>query len=138
MVTGRIQLITPATPSATAPLGYATHAESTFRTGDEFRAFLERTVAANMRERLAPGDTVRLREDVGYEGLDDGFRLTSRYRRQTLRGGPHHARLGALIREGSRTTSDVVGALIDAGMPPLDAARWLDRVFQTGALAEGI
>jgi radical SAM family RiPP maturation amino acid epimerase len=136
MATGRIQLISPATPSAAAPLGYATHAEGTFRTSGEFREFLERTVASRMRERLAPDDTVRVRDEVKYERFEDGFRLTSRYRSQTLRGGPHHARLGDLIREGTRTVSDITGTLIDDGMPALDAARWLDRVFQTGALAE--
>ncbi len=136
MVTGRIQLISPATPSASAPLGYATHAEGTFRTGDEFRAFLEQTVAAHMRERLAPEDAVRLWDDVGYERLDDGFRLTSRYRSQTVRGGPHHTRLGDLIREGTHTTSEITDELIQAGMPVLDAVAWLDRVYQTGVIAE--
>ena len=136
MVTGRIQLISPATPSARAPLGYATHAEGTFRTGDEFRAFLERTVALHMRERLAPEDQVRLWDDVQYERLEDGFRLTSRYRMQTVRGGPHHARLGDLIHEGTHTTAEITDELMQAGMPVLDAVACLDRVYQVGVVAE--
>jgi hypothetical protein len=136
MATGRIQLISPATPSASAPLGYTTHAEGTFRTSDEFRAFLEQTVATHMRERLAAEGVVRLWDDVRHEPLEDGFRLTSRYRSQTVRGGPHHARLGDLIREGTHTTADITDALIQAGMPVLDAVAWLDRVYQTGVIAE--
>jgi len=136
MVTGRIQLITPATPSSSAPLGYATHAEGTFRSAEEFRAFVEGTVAAHMRERLEPRATVRLWDGVRYERLPEGFSLTSRFRRQTVRGDAHVARMGDLIAEGTHTTADITGALIEEGMPPLDAARWLDRVFQAGAIAE--
>lgn len=136
MVTGRIQLISPATPSAAAPLGYATHAEGTFRTGEEFRAFLDQTVEAHMGAHLAAEATVRLWDDIRFEPLDDGFRLTSRFRRQTVRGGPHHARLGELLSAGTHTTAEIVDALIREGMPPLDAAGWLDRVYQTGAIAE--
>ncbi|MBP7779226.1 MAG: radical SAM family RiPP maturation amino acid epimerase [Acidobacteria bacterium] len=136
MVTGRIQLISPATPSPSAPLGYATHAEGTFRTGGEFRAFLEQTVADHMRERLAPNATVRLWDDVQYERLPDGFRLASRYRAQTVRGGAHFGLLGDLLHDGTRTTADITDELIQAGMPVLDAVAWLDKVYQTGVIAE--
>jgi radical SAM family RiPP maturation amino acid epimerase len=138
MATGRIQMISPADPSPATPLGYATHAEGTFRTADEFRAFLDRTVAAHMRERLEPGDVVRLRAEVTFEPLADGFAVTSRYRRQALRGAPHFARLGDLVREGTHTTSAIVGALLDMGVMPFEATGWLDRVFQAGMLAEPV
>lgn len=136
MVTGRIQLISPATPSGQAPLGYATHAEGTFRTGDEFRAFLDRTVAECMPEHPASDTVLRFWDDVQYERLPDGFSVTSRFRRQAVRGSVHLGLLGDLIHTGERTTAEITETLIQAGMPVLDAATWLDRVYQTGVIAE--
>ena len=136
MVTGRIQLISPADSSPATPLGYRTHAEGLFRTGAEFRAFLDRTIEEHMPERPAPGDVLRFRDAIQYERLPDGFRVTSRFRSQTVRGSSHLGLLGELLQEGTRTTSDVTGSLIDAGMSPFAAAGWVDRVFQTGELAE--
>lgn len=136
MVTGRIQLISPATPSGRAPLGYATHAEGSFRTGDEFRAFLDRTVAQCMPEHLASEATVRFWDDVQYERVPDGFSVTSRFRRQAVLGSVHLGLLGDLIHDGAPTTAEITDALIQAGMPVLDAIAWLDRVCQTGVIAE--
>lgn len=137
MVSGRIQLIRPATPSARAPRGFETLAEGCFRDGQEFRAFLERTVADHMPEHLGPDQAVRFWDDVRYERLPEGFALTSRFRVQTLRGNAHLGRLGDLIHAGSHTTSQITDALIEAGMPVLDAVAALDRAYQSGVLAEG-
>lgn len=136
MVTRQIKLISPATPSADAPLGYATHAEGTFDTGAGFHAFLEQTMAEHMPLHLPPGRRLRFWDDLRYERLPDGFRVTSRFRTQAARGTPHLGLLGDLIHAGTRTTAEVSDALIRAGMPVLDASGWLDRVYQTGVIAE--
>ena len=73
---------------------------------------------------------------VQYERLPDGFRLASRYRAQTVRGGAHFGLLGDLLHDGTRTTADITDELIQAGMPVLDAVAWLDKVYQTGVIAE--
>jgi hypothetical protein len=89
-----------------------------------------------MPEHLASDAAVRFWDDVQYERLPDGFSVTSRFRKQAVRGSVHLGLLGDLIHAGTHTTAEITDALIQAGMPVLDAAGWLDRVYQSGVIAE--
>jgi radical SAM family RiPP maturation amino acid epimerase len=138
LVERSIKLISPCNASERWPLGYRVHAEGSFQDAAEFRAFIERSMAEAMPERLEAEAPLAFRPDLAYEAQPDGFVLTSRFNRHAVQGSPHLARLGELVHQGGLTSKQATDALVDAGMPIFHAINWLERLYQRGFLDDGL
>jgi radical SAM family RiPP maturation amino acid epimerase len=138
LVDRSIKLISPCNASQRWPLGYQVHAEGTFRNAAEFKGFILNSIDECMPAHLGPHDRVALRPGLQYERHEDGFSLVGRYRRHQLRGDPQLVALGDLLRQGDSTPGEVTEAFVGAGNPlfGLLAVSWLDKLYQSGLLAE--
>jgi len=136
MLDRTVKLVSPCFASERWPLGYTVHAEGTFSDAAEFRDVLLRTVDEAMAEHKEAGERIAFREDLAYLPQSDGFVLTSRYRQHGAKASRLVAQLGELIRCGTFSAGEITDRMILEGMSGLDAAAWLDRLYQGGLLAD--
>jgi radical SAM family RiPP maturation amino acid epimerase len=141
MVDRRVQLISPCSADDERPLGYEIYDECTFADADDLAAALERIIEARMSPTVRPGDRLRLLPWLGFQSLDDGFRLSGRFHTEvSFRGGARGADwrlLGELVAAGALRAGDVIGNVADRGRVGREVvASMLDELLRAGVLDE--
>ena len=134
MIDRSVKLVSPTRSSDRWPLGYRVHAAATFETVDEYRAVLGGMIADHMPDQLAAHEVLSFRGDLEFEPLADGFNLYGTGCKHWMRGGPLHARLGALIEAGGHTAGEIRDELVRAGGDIFVVTDLLDDVFDKGLL----
>ena len=136
MVAGTIQLVSPCRASARWPNGYRVHVTGSFSNGEEFKAFLEKSVQKHMPENMDWGDKIAFRPGLAYDRVGEGFTLTSRRIRNALKGKPWHGELGDIISQGSGTAGEAITNIAAGGVALPDVIAAVQKLFNKGLLAD--
>jgi radical SAM family RiPP maturation amino acid epimerase len=136
MVEGSIKLISPSPASDESPNGYRIHAAGIFRDASEYKAFLERTMEEFMP--LAPSWQIPLsfRPDLTFTRLEDGFSLTSKAFRHSLKGKAWYGALGDRIARGDATRGEIIVQLGSEGISLVEVTASIQKLFERGLLEE--
>jgi hypothetical protein len=134
LVEHSVKLISPCLASDQWPNGYRIHAAATFRDASEYKAFLEQTIEEFMPLNPEWKDKVSFRRDLMFERLEDGFRLTSRAYRHSLKGKTWYAALGELIAKGETSRGQIITQLASEGVPLLEVTSILQKIFDKSLL----
>ena len=136
MVEKTLQLITPCKASKQWPKGYKVLSEGSFSSAAEVRRLMERMIDENMFTALADNDTVRFRDDIQLELLDDGFKMSTEFWSQTIRDPRYARRFGELAQAGVNTVSQIVDALHPLGISAAEIKASIDVLFKNGLLSD--
>ena len=136
LVERSVKLISPCMAIDQWPNGYRIHAEDTFRDAAQYRAFLERTVEEFMPAKLEWKVNVSFRHDLQYERTSDGFTLTSRFYRHSMKGKSWHGVLGDLIARGETSAGEIITMLASDGAPLLEVTSAMQKIFEKGLLED--
>ena len=107
MVDRRVQLITPCNASDRWPLGHWLLDEGTFTDASSLRRLLKRMIADNMKVSLSSDDVVAFRRDLTYEAAEQGFKVTSPFRRHTVKLPEGLGALGEAILSGRHSLAEL-------------------------------
>ncbi|MCA1538055.1 radical SAM family RiPP maturation amino acid epimerase [Bradyrhizobium sp. NBAIM03] len=138
MLRGRVQLVTPVPGSDRWPLGYRIVAEHFFRTANEFRDGLQRTIDQHMFECLPPDLPIRFRRDLHYEAGTPHFHLRSRNMQHRVIDNLGPISVGDLIACGNCTASELVTRITADGRSVLAIADLLDQLYTAGVIEEDL
>jgi len=136
LVERSVKLISPCMATDQWPNGYRIHAEGIFQDAAQYKAFLERTVEEFMPAKLEWKVNVSFRHDLQYERLDDGFTLTSRFYRHSMKGKVWHGALGDLIAQGETSAGEIITTLASDGAPLLEVTSAMQKIFERGLLED--
>lgn len=134
MVDRRVQLITPCNACDRWPLGHWILDQGTFTDAASLRRLLQRMIADNMKIRMHPDDLVSFRRDLSFAATQDGFEVTSPFRRHRVKLPDGFEALGEGIRAGSHTLAE----LALSGDRPLEETFHLlhDLLYTRGLINE--
>ena len=85
-----------------------------------------------MPEKLEWQANVAFRPDLRYERLADGFALTSRAYRHSLKGKPWYGALGDLIAEGESSAGEIITQVASGGVPLPEVMSMAQQLFDRG------
>jgi len=136
MVERSVKLVSPCMANDQWPNGYYIYAEETFRDSAEYRAFLERTIEEFMAEQLEWKHPVAFRSDLKYKRRADGFSLTSRACRNSLKGKPWYGTLGDQIDAGESTAGEIITTIAADGVSLPEVSSAIQNIFAKGLLEE--
>lgn len=134
MVERSVKLISPCNANDRWPLGYMIYDEGTFSNADDLRALLKRMIANHMPLSLQPDDLIRLRRDLQYESLPDGFRLSTQIKKFNFRNDPYFKALGEVIYQGDQTVTAIIARFERDGISSTRTFNTLNHLFQRGLL----
>ena len=134
MVEKTIKLITPCKASDRWPKGYKILEEGTFTSGADLRVLMEGMIENNMALSIPNNQIVKLRDDLEYKPLPQGFALASEYQTQKFSSPGFGKEIGELIRKGSHTTDEIVETISQLGVARSEARRAIDALFNGGLL----
>lgn len=134
MVDRKVQLITPCNASERWPLGHWLLDQGTFTDAASLRALLLRMIGDHMKVRLRPDDRVAFRGDLTFQGVEDGFAVSSPFRRHSIKLPTGLEGLGERIHSGNHTAAELA---LGAERPLEDTLHLLhDLLFTRGLLDE--
>ncbi|MEM8853929.1 MAG: radical SAM family RiPP maturation amino acid epimerase, partial [Pseudomonadota bacterium] len=131
-----VQLVSPVPGSAEYPLGYRVFGERSFDDAEGYRAAIDDLIATHTHPDVPRHWPARFREDLGFEPLERGFRLTSRCLEHVIENAVCGARVGELMHRGDRTIGEVIETIVDEGASVLTAAEFFDTLFASGLIDE--
>lgn len=135
MVERSVMLVSPCQASPRWPLGYRVHAQGHFDNAADYRAFIVRTIAELMPEKLPSAATASFDPDVLHLVDSDNPRLQSRVRALGLTAaGPAYPPVAELLAHGGQTPAQIMARLMDQGQSPLEVAAALEHFFEMGVL----
>ncbi len=131
-----IELITPCHSSEQWPRGYRVLARENFTDPLGFRA-----AALSMQERcmatcLRGTDALAFREDLSFERLDDGFAVSTSFKRYSMTGQDYLPALGRMIADGRATTGEAMSACLEKGADLGAVLSTIETLFERGLLRE--
>jgi radical SAM family RiPP maturation amino acid epimerase len=131
-----IRLVSPCRASARWPQGYRVHAEGTFYSGAEFKAFIETAIAEHMKTNVANNQVLAFHPALEFTAGENGFSLRSPFKVYNLAGGPHMALLGKLLSDGDHSTQLIIKELLAAGANPFFVWGTINDLFSHGLLCD--
>lgn len=136
MVERSIKLISPCLASDQSPDGYRIHAAGIFRDASEYKAFLERTMEEFMPAAPSWETPLSFRRDLIFTRLEDGFSLTSKAWRHSLKGKAWYIALGDRIARGDATRGEIIVQLGSEGVSLVEVTASIQKLFDKGLLEE--
>lgn len=133
MVDRRVQLITPCNASDRWPLGHWLLDEGTFDDAAGLRRLVQRMIADHMKVRLAPDDVVSFRRDLAFQATEEGFEVTSPFRRHRVQLPEGLRGLAEGIRTGSHTMAELA---LRSGRPLEETFHVLDSLLYSRGLLD--
>lgn len=137
MVERSIKLISPCPATDQWPKGYRIHARGTFQDASEYRAFLQQTMEQVMVLEPKWEETLSFRNDLSYKRMENGFSLTSRAFRHSLKGKAWYADLGDLIDKGESSRRQISTRLGAKGISLVEISAMIRKIFDKGLLENG-
>jgi radical SAM family RiPP maturation amino acid epimerase len=128
------RLVSPCTASDRWPDGYRVHSEASFADVTEYRAVLEQTAQEHMPEKLDWSTPLVFRSDLEYQRVPDGFTITSRVRRHSLKGRDWYGEFGDLVNAGGSSAGQLITDIAAGGTPLPAVQRAVDDLFNKGLL----
>lgn len=133
-----VQLVSPTKASDKWPLGYRIYEERTFHDASDFRQSLLEMIERHMPES-PPGDLpVAFRRELQFEplpgGVDNAFRLTSKWATHESKGPPFMRRLGELVSQGRHRVDALKAVLAAEGVEGPFVSNVLQHLFEQGLL----
>ena len=89
-----------------------------------------------MPERLEWKVNVSFRPDLQYERTGDGFVLTSRAYRHSVKGKSWYGALGDLITRGEASAGEIITTLAADGAPLLEVTSVMQKIFEKGLIED--
>jgi radical SAM family RiPP maturation amino acid epimerase len=141
MVDRRVQLISPCTADDERPLGSIVFAEGSFEGAEDLAALLENMISEHMSPTVRPDARPVFHDWLRYEELEDGVRLSGRFRQKAewrdAELGSLWRSLGARVKNGRETAGEIVGGVAaEHSVPPEAAQMCLDMFLRGGVLDE--
>lgn len=136
MVTKRLKLVSPCTPSDRWPRGYRVHFEGTFSSADEFASLVMQAIETCMPESLRLNELVSFRPDLSYEREPAGFTLRSEHTATTIQRDRCLAWVGDRIHEAKHTPAGILDMTEDDMSQYSVVVRTLSTLFNKGLLAD--
>jgi radical SAM family RiPP maturation amino acid epimerase len=136
MVERSVKLISPCKADERWPNGYRVYDEGTFANIDDLKALLERMISNCMPLSVIESDIIRFRRDLKFEGLVDGFKLSTNYLTLNFRHRPMLRELGEVILKGDKTAEEIASAFENLGVSKDDTFYSLNLIFKRGVLDE--
>ena len=134
MVEKTVKLITPCKASDRWPKGYKILEEGTFTCGADLRVLMEGMIENNMTLSIPNSQIIKLRDDLEYKPMPQGFSLVSEYQTKNFNSPDFGKEIGELIREGTHTTDEIVEKISQLGVAQSKALGAIDALFNGGLL----
>lgn len=140
MVERSVKLISPCDANQRWPLGYITFDESTFSDIDELREIITNMIAKNMSITVRNNDLLRFRYDLEYGIMNDGFKLSTKWRTLSCRNHltsaniPDFRKLGEMIVKGDKTAGEIADILAEDGISQEKTLEYLNAFLKRGVL----
>ena len=134
MVDRSVKLISPCNANERWPLGYMVFDEGTFTNANDLKLLIERMIDEHMPTTVRPTDIVNFRPNLKYEGLDNGFKLSSRVKTFKFRLEPFFRDLGDTIHQGGKTAAEIAAIFEARGVKTAYTYHYLNLMFNKGVL----
>lgn len=130
----KIELVTPTRAGKRWPDGYRILGSEEFADDEQFGKAIDRLIERCMPESLAGGDRLAFREDLTFETIDYGFRLSNDRGVSEVRGAPWMSLAGTLIQSGDKTTAQVIAEVVPTSGDIIGISIFLNELYQAGVL----
>ncbi len=140
MVERTVKMISPCQATERWPLGYMIFDEARFDSAADLRREVRRMIETRMPERVEELPRIALAEGLAYESTEQGFELStvfrkSRHEHPDLIG--YLKELGRLVQQGTSDAENISLILAYHGLPAETTIGMLQTMFERGLLNEG-
>jgi radical SAM family RiPP maturation amino acid epimerase len=131
-----VKLISPCRASDRWPLGYILYDRKTFNTAKDLKIVLERMIEDNMSLTVRQDRQIKIRSDLKYESLANGFQLSTRYKKYQFTQDRHLKQIGESIYNANKTAQEIASDLEFLGIPSHLTFSYLNLMFDKGFFDE--
>lgn len=132
LVDRTVKLISPYNASDRWPLGYRIYEQGSFSNTADLQVFIENAIDKHMQIEVNPSDRLRFRADLQYEGLPDGFQLSTRFFKHKFCHSSYMQQLGETLLPGDKTVAEILRLFNVWGISSAQILKSLNLMFRQG------
>ncbi|MHC5939182.1 radical SAM family RiPP maturation amino acid epimerase [Nostoc sp.] len=138
MVERSVKLISPCPASKKWPDGYIIFDQGNFSDVKSLENLLEKIISSNMSDCITDDRYLKLREDIQYESLPNGFQLSTSFMTQKFSNYPKLREFGEALYAGNLKVWEIIPLMKNIGIPEANTLYFLNLLLTKGVFEEEV
>jgi radical SAM family RiPP maturation amino acid epimerase len=138
MVERSVKLISPCPASKKWPDGYIIFDQGNFSDIKSLENLIDKIISSNMNDCITDDRYLKLREDIQYESLPNGFQLSTSFMTRKFRDYPKLKELGEALHAGNLRAWEIISLMKNVGVTEANTLYFLNLLLTKGVLEEEV